>query len=205
MAIGKSIKNRRNALGLTQEELARKAEVPYTTLTKVESGAIQNPSINVISKLAGALDRSIDDLVAAETMQGENSLKSLFKDILNSLPVNETMYISGVDEKLYLDIEEESLKNYLEELKKRGNKQKILSCEGDEFRLPGKHLEYRWLPKKYFSPIPIYVYSNKIASIVWEPTLQVIIVRNKHFANAYKNQFLLMWESALKIPDHISV
>ncbi|MEO0075866.1 MAG: helix-turn-helix transcriptional regulator [candidate division WOR-3 bacterium] len=38
--IGDKIKQLRNKQGLTQDELARKANLPYTTLTKIESNVI---------------------------------------------------------------------------------------------------------------------------------------------------------------------
>ena len=42
-------------MGLTQDELSRKADVPYTTLTKVEIGVIKAPSVFVVAKIAKAL------------------------------------------------------------------------------------------------------------------------------------------------------
>ena len=38
---GKKIKKLRNGPGSYQDELARKAAVPYTTLTKIETGVIK--------------------------------------------------------------------------------------------------------------------------------------------------------------------
>jgi len=48
---------------LTQEKLAVKADVSYTTLTKIESGVIKRPAVQTIVKIAKALDISIDELV----------------------------------------------------------------------------------------------------------------------------------------------
>ena len=61
--IGSKIKKLRLKAELTQEGLARKANIPYTTLTKVESGVIKNPSVKVIAKIADALGVSIEDLL----------------------------------------------------------------------------------------------------------------------------------------------
>lgn len=61
--IGVRIKKLRTKTGLTQEGLARKADIPYTTLTKVESGVIKNPSVKVIAKIADALGVSMENLV----------------------------------------------------------------------------------------------------------------------------------------------
>lgn len=61
--LGKKIKKLRIGLGLSQDELARKADVPYTTLTKIETGVIKKPSVYVVAKIAKALDISIEDLI----------------------------------------------------------------------------------------------------------------------------------------------
>ena len=39
--LGQKIRELRLKLGLTQDDFARKADVPYTTLTKVETGVIK--------------------------------------------------------------------------------------------------------------------------------------------------------------------
>lgn len=61
--LGKSIKEFRLKAGLSQDDLARKAKVAYTTLTKIETGIIKNPSVMITAKIAKALNVSIDDLI----------------------------------------------------------------------------------------------------------------------------------------------
>jgi len=61
--LGKKIKKLRNDLGLSQDELARQADVPYTTLTKIETGVIKKPSVYVVAKIAKALNTKLDDLI----------------------------------------------------------------------------------------------------------------------------------------------
>ena len=43
--IGDKIKQLRSKQGLTQDELARKSDLPYTTLTKIETNVITKPTI----------------------------------------------------------------------------------------------------------------------------------------------------------------
>ena len=43
--IGDNIKKLRAKLNLTQDDLARKSDVKYTTLTKIESNVIKKPSV----------------------------------------------------------------------------------------------------------------------------------------------------------------
>jgi len=62
--LGKKIQKLRKELGLSQDEFARKADVPYTTLTKVETGVIKKPSVFVVAKIAKSLDITVDDLLS---------------------------------------------------------------------------------------------------------------------------------------------
>ena len=66
--LGKKIKSLRIKLKLSQDEFARKADVPYTTLTKIETGVIRKPSVYVVAKIAKALDVSIEKLLNKEKL-----------------------------------------------------------------------------------------------------------------------------------------
>lgn len=59
----KNISKLRKKYNLTQEGLARKANISYHTIIKLESGGITNPRIETINKLADALSVSIDNLI----------------------------------------------------------------------------------------------------------------------------------------------
>ncbi len=61
--IGDKIKRIRNKKGLTQDALAKKAEIPYTTLTKIESNVITKPTIQTVEKIAKGLGVTIDELL----------------------------------------------------------------------------------------------------------------------------------------------
>ena len=61
--LGQKIKKLRQQLELSQDDFARKADVPYTTLTKIETGVIKKPSVFVVSKIAKTLNVSIEGLI----------------------------------------------------------------------------------------------------------------------------------------------
>ena len=61
--IGDNVKKIRQKNGLTQDGLARKANIPYTTLTKLESNVVKKPSVQTIAKIAKALDVKIEELI----------------------------------------------------------------------------------------------------------------------------------------------
>ena len=53
----------RAKLGLTQDDLAKKADIKYTTLMKVEGGTVNKPSVQTMAKIAEALGVSIENLI----------------------------------------------------------------------------------------------------------------------------------------------
>ncbi len=66
--ISENIKRLRAKLGLTQDDLAKKADIKYTTLMKVESGTVNKPSVQTMAKIAKALGVSIEELIKQESI-----------------------------------------------------------------------------------------------------------------------------------------
>lgn len=61
--IGDNVKKFRKKKGLTQDGLARKADIPYTTLTKLESNVVKKPSVQTVAKIAKALNVNMEELI----------------------------------------------------------------------------------------------------------------------------------------------
>jgi transcriptional regulator with XRE-family HTH domain len=59
----KRIRQARTDRGITQRELSKMSGVSYSTLTKLETGIIKNPSFVVIFRITKALDIRVDDLI----------------------------------------------------------------------------------------------------------------------------------------------
>lgn len=66
MTLGKRIAARRRALGWSQNELARRAELNHPTLYKIEADQRLNPSISVVVRIARALGTSAEALYGLE-------------------------------------------------------------------------------------------------------------------------------------------
>jgi transcriptional regulator with XRE-family HTH domain len=66
VTLGERIAARRRALGWSQNELARRAEVNHPTLYKIEAEQRQNPSISVVVRIARALGTSAEALYGLE-------------------------------------------------------------------------------------------------------------------------------------------
>lgn len=61
--IGDKIRAWRKKKDLTQDALAKTANIPYTTIAKIESDVIKNPSLQTITKIAKGFCITIDELV----------------------------------------------------------------------------------------------------------------------------------------------
>jgi len=66
-ALGKHLQKARQKAGLTQQALCAKANLSYSTLAKIERGAIKAPSIFTIQAIATALGLGLDTLMGSAT------------------------------------------------------------------------------------------------------------------------------------------
>ena len=63
--LGRHLQTARRAAGLTQQQLCQKAGLSYSTLAKIERGAIKAPSIFTIQQIGAVLGMSLDELIGA--------------------------------------------------------------------------------------------------------------------------------------------
>lgn len=61
--LAKNVEKLRKQKGLSQERLARLADVANNTIIKIESRENKNPTLETLRKVAKALDVSVDDLI----------------------------------------------------------------------------------------------------------------------------------------------
>lgn len=61
--LSENIKRLRKKKGMSQDRLAKLADVTHTTLVKLESGVNDNPTVKTLRKIADALEISLDELV----------------------------------------------------------------------------------------------------------------------------------------------
>jgi putative hydrolase of the HAD superfamily len=77
--LGGRVQSARQAAGLTQQGLCQKANLSYSTLAKIERGAIKSPSIFTIQSIAGALETSLDVLLGGNAAVRTNLPKKVSK------------------------------------------------------------------------------------------------------------------------------
>jgi putative hydrolase of the HAD superfamily len=68
--LGKAIQQARQQAGLTQQQLCTAANLSYSTLAKIERGAIKTPSVFTVHRVAEVLGTSMDNLMGAVVHSG---------------------------------------------------------------------------------------------------------------------------------------
>ncbi len=87
VGLGKLLQDARKRAGLTQQELCQRAGLSYSTLAKIERGAIKAPSIFTIQSIANSLNTSLTDLVGESSApqtnkkQSKNGVRFVYFDI----------------------------------------------------------------------------------------------------------------------------
>jgi len=61
--LAKTVKRLRGKMGISQEKLARLADVSNNTIINIEAGKQGNPTIETLKKIAKALNTPIEDLL----------------------------------------------------------------------------------------------------------------------------------------------
>lgn len=74
VTLGKRIAARREALGWSQNELARRADLNHPTLNKIENGLRKDPSASIVVKIAHALGTTAEELLTGERSDGVSFL-----------------------------------------------------------------------------------------------------------------------------------
>lgn len=73
--LGRRLADARREAGLTQQELCQTSGLSYSTLAKIERGAIKSPSIFTVQQVAEALGSSIDVLLGFQPGNGQKSVE----------------------------------------------------------------------------------------------------------------------------------
>ena len=64
--LGSNIRLFRRQRGLTQQELAEKADIGAASVARLESGLVADPRLSTLVKLSGALDTEVRELLPSE-------------------------------------------------------------------------------------------------------------------------------------------
>src|SRR3989338_7239238 len=128
-----------------------------------------------------------------EVFKGKEVIRTVYRDIVKEFQKNPgEVLISGVDERKFIEEDRIALLQHIKKLQKLKCKERIIVKEDEKYFVEGPQTEYRWISKESFSPTAIFVYNNKLTTIILGNPNYAIIIENRNLADAYRKQFNLL-------------
>jgi len=128
---------------------------------------------------------------------GPAALEEFFDDVYKSMQSckHKEIITSGADEKDYEDFDKALTEQHVARMTELDIVHKVLCRKGDS-RFTTPYAQYRWVPSENYSGTPFYVYSDKLAIILWHPKLEIVVMQYPQLVDAYRKQFFLQWAHA---------
>lgn len=147
---------------------------------------------NMLPILSGLFNFQHDD-VNVQVYKGEQGMKIAFNNILKTR--NKLYYGLNIKGQL-----REQLPVYATQfyriMKERGILYKGIYTK--EYTVKGHKTEIRYIDPKYDTPVATHIYDDIVLIQIWQPTMIAIEIKSKQIADAYINQFNIMWKGASK-------
>lgn len=102
VALGKRLQQARKRAGLTQQELCQRVGLSYSTLTKIERGAIRSPSVFTVATIAKITGVSVEDLLGEAS--GPVSSKKTSKTGVKFVYFDISGTLTNFSHKIFVDI-----------------------------------------------------------------------------------------------------
>lgn len=208
------IRGARGILNWSKAELADRSGISNAAMGSIESGQSvpRETTLNTIQKVleTAGIEFISNDGVRKKSgnvriLKGRNGFWDFYEDIYVTVKNDPGEVVVGnVDERKFQKwLSEENLEIHVSRMRHiEGLYYKILLREGDTHYLAtSDYAEYRWIPKEHFSPVPFYVYGNKLAILLFDKEPTVIILEYPAVSEAYRVQFKTMWNDSIVPPE----
>jgi len=190
------------------DSLAKKGLVSYVIRNNVKFFAAADPSHldNLVKEKKEHLDEILPTLLRLSQLEKKSIRVDVcdgtegMKTLLNRMLQRKGEFLAfGIDERQWENMFPHLIKSYFKKEESLSLKERLITQKGIEFVYEKKNLAYRYIDKRFFSPIPTAIFDRCVAFVIWEP-LTIIIIDNKDLADAYKKHFELLWKIADRNP-----
>lgn len=197
----------RNLKDWTQEELSEKSGISLSTIRVFEQGKREYLSVKhqltIVRTFAAhgiEIGESHIGFIRNEISSyvGKDGFARFFDDVYATVKDGGEVRVSNVNENDFLKWEDERADLHTDRMKAiKGLDFKILVEEGDSNLAAADYAEYRYLPSDKFSDIPLYIYGDKAAIIVFEENhVEIFVIKQLRVAEYFKKRFMLLWPKA---------
>lgn len=213
----------RGLLDWTRQDLAKAAGVSTETIKNIEHGTFrpQETTTSAIIKAFTSRDVQFTDdegvrmrRDSVKRFEGVDGFKKFLDDVYAVAQRDdsheggaEPIYISNVDDRLFQKTLGDFFNFHIERMNKiSGLKMRILIQDKPHSltqyeKKTGSYREYKKFPFSVMGDAPFYVYGNNLAILVFEGenAPNIVVISSGLVAKAYREQFNLLWQTALPI------
>jgi transcriptional regulator with XRE-family HTH domain len=199
----------RGLLNWSQSELSKRTGISTTSIGNIEAGNTQ-PREATMKLIRQAFENSGIEFIGTEGMrvkndtvdifEGQQGFLTFFDNVYQTLMTEEaSIYACNIDESIFEKWAGDTAEKHLSRMSSIESLHcKVLLKEGDNNFIASNYAEYRWLPQNLFSSVPFYVYGSKLAIILFGAEPKIIVLNNSAVTEAYKKQFMGLWDIATK-------
>lgn len=212
------IRAARGLLNLSQKELAGEAGLSLNSLNNIERGVAhpRDESLKAIKKalekhgiefLEGDGVRRRGEKFNIKTLEGDNLIGKLYREILKRVATGkckEVLYM-GIDNDRMELIDHDDYQKYKtfeDELIAHDVGERLIFKDKDTNFLSRRNV-YRWVEERLFGTVPIMIFGDRMAILLWGPPKRIVILQNASLAETFTHQFDAIWEMGKPVPDDI--
>jgi transcriptional regulator with XRE-family HTH domain len=214
----RQIRAARGLLNLSQKQLAERAGLSVNSLNNIER-EVGSPRVDSMTSIRDALTREgieflerdgvrlAGERLEIEKIESHDMMVSLFyDDVLRTFPNgNGELLIIGKDNKRFRSMDPEKLAAYkrFEAIAFKNNiNERALFLQNDTNFLSARNI-YRWVPPELFGKVPMAIYGDNVAIVLWGPPQRMVIIRNKGIAASFRQQFDAIWSLGKPVPQDV--
>ena len=200
----------RAMLDVSQGYVAQHLGIAANTLSKIESGQskISMSRLQEIQKFYERenIEFSENDGVSfkssgVETYEGHDGFWSFMTNVYHEVQGGGDVFVSNVQEEYFEKWLGDNIPVHVERMAKIDNLNfKILVKEGDKNTAASDYASYKMLNSEQFGTLPLYLYGNKAALMVFtEDTVTIFVIQHKAVAEYFKARFMSLWDDAKEL------
>ncbi len=197
----------RAMLDVSQGHVAEYLGIAANTLSKIESGQ-SDVSMSRMSDIQRFYEREGIEFTNNDGVQrrtggvvtysGRNDFLDFMDDVYNTVKDGGEILVNNVAEVEFLRWMGEDVTSHMVRMSNIKNLSfKILVKEGDENTVASNYAKYRSLLASEFGTVPLYLYGDKMALIIFEENdVDVFVIRHSAVSKYFCNRFLEQWDKA---------
>ena len=200
----------RALLDWTQDNLAQASGLTKDMISKIEGGK-SSGSLKSLQQIEEALGRSGIDFLendgvarksgGVQTFKGRTGFLDFIMDVYETMKFGGDVYVSNVNEDDFLKWEGDEAAAHMTRMASiSGLRCRFLIEEGDSNIVASHYATYRQVGRENFGDIPLYIYGDKSALIVFEEdNVEVFVIKHAEITRYFRKRFHEAWNVAQEV------